>query len=352
MATAGSEQKAAEAALFEKLQAKLRGIMPDFELREKAGLAYEILQLKQERNAVVLAHNYMEPALYHSIPDYAGDSLELARKAAETDKDIIVFCGVRFMAETAKILNPTKKVLLPSAQGGCSLASSISADDVRRLRARFPGVPIVAYVNTHADVKAEVDICCTSGNAAAVVESLDSETVIFVPDEYLAKNVAAETGKQIIFPTATPPAGGATDLDYQLIGWPGRCEVHELFTPEDVASVRRQFPDVAVLAHPECSPEVVAAADFTGSTSAMIRHVQETDAPRFLLLTECSMGDNIAAASPDKELLRLCSHRCPHMGEITLEDTVASLRLDRYVIDVPEAVRVRAYRSLERMLAL
>ena len=352
MATTGSDRKAAEDALFAQLERKLRGIMPEFELREKARLAYEILQLKEERNAVVLAHNYMEPALYHSIPDYAGDSLELARKAAETDKDVIVFCGVRFMAETAKILNPTKKVLLPSAKGGCSLASSITADDVRRLRARFPGVPIVAYVNTHANVKAEVDICCTSGNAAAVVESLDSETVIFVPDEYLAKNVAAETGKTIIFPTATPPSGSATDLDYQLIGWPGRCEVHELFTPEDIASVRQQFPDVTVLAHPECSPDVVAAADFTGSTSAMIRHVRETDAPRFLLLTECSMGDNIAAASPDKELLRLCSHRCPHMGEITLEDTLASLRHDRYVIDVPEDVRVRAHRSLERMLAL
>lgn len=352
MATTESDRKAAEDALFAQLERKLHGIMPEFELREKARLAHEILQLKEERNAVVLAHNYMEPALYHSIPDYAGDSLELARKAAETDKDVIVFCGVRFMAETAKILNPTKKVLLPSAKGGCSLASSITADDVRRLRARFPGVPIVAYVNTHADVKAEVDICCTSGNAAAVVESLDSETVIFVPDEFLAKNVAAETGKRIIFPTATPPSGSATDLDYQLIGWPGRCEVHELFTPEDVASVRQQFPDVTVLAHPECSPEVVAAADFTGSTSAMIRHVRETDAPRFLLLTECSMGDNIAAASPDKELLRLCSHRCPHMGEITLEDTLASLRLDRYVIEVPEDIRVRAYRSLERMLAL
>jgi quinolinate synthase len=352
MATTESDRKAAEDALFAQLEKKLRGIMPEFELREKARLAYEILQVKEERNAVVLAHNYMEPALYHSIPDYAGDSLELARQAAETDKDVIVFCGVRFMAETAKILNPTKKVLLPSAKGGCSLASSITADDVRRLRARFPGVPIVAYVNTHADVKAEVDICCTSGNAAAVVESLDSEKVIFVPDEYLAKNVAAETGKRIIFPTATPPSRSATDLDYQLIGWPGRCEVHELFTPEDVASVRRQFPDVTVLAHPECSPEVVAAADFTGSTSAMIRHVRETDAPRFLLLTECSMGDNIAAASPDKELLRLCSHRCPHMGEITLEDTLAALRLDRYVIEVPEDIRVRAYRSLERMLAL
>jgi quinolinate synthase len=352
MRTTGTDRRATEATIFEKLRVKLRDIVPEFELREKAKLAHEILELKEQRNAIVLAHNYMEPALYYSIPDYAGDSLELARMAAETDKDVIVFCGVRFMAETAKILNPTKQVLLPSERGGCSLASSITAEDVRQLRARFPGVPVVAYVNTHADVKAEVDVCCTSGNAAAVVSSLDSDTVIFVPDEYLAKNVAAETGKRIVFPTALPEAGDAAKLDYQLIGWPGRCEVHELFTPEDVESVRRQFPDVTVLAHPECSPDVVAAADFTGSTSAMIRHVQETAAPRFLLLTECSMGDNIAAANPDKDLLRLCSHRCPHMGEITLEDTLASLRLDRYQIEVPEPVRVRAARSLERMLAL
>jgi quinolinate synthase len=243
-------------------------------------------------------------------------------------------------------------VLLPSAKGGCSLASSITGEDIRNLRERFPGVPVVAYVNTHADVKAEVDVCCTSSNAAAVVESLDSDTVIFVPDEYLAKNVAAETGKHIVFPTAVERHDPATAIDYELIGWPGRCEVHELFTPEDVESVRKQFPDVAVLAHPECSPEVVAAADFTGSTSAMIRHVQDTAASRYLLLTECSMGDNIAAANPEKELLRLCSHRCPHMNEITLEDTLASLRFDRYEIDVPEDIRVRAVQSLERMLAI
>jgi quinolinate synthase len=346
------DEVASEAALFEDLAQKLHGVVPELELWEKARLAHEILQLKRERNAIVLAHNYMEPALYLSIPDYAGDSLELARMAAETDRDVIVFCGVRFMAETAKILNPSKKVLLPSAKGGCSLASSITAEDVRKLRERFPGVPIVAYVNTHADVKAEVDICCTSGNAAKVVDSIDSDTVIFVPDEYLARNVAAETGKRILFPTAgegRDPAGSTGD---KLIGWPGRCEVHELFMPDDVASVRKQFPDVTVLAHPECSPEVVEAADFTGSTSAMIRHVREADAQRYLLLTECSMGDNIAAANPDKELLRLCSHRCPHMNEITLEDTLAALRFDRYEIEVPEEIRVRAARSLERMLAV
>jgi len=292
--------------------------------------------------------------LFYSIPDYVGDSLALSRKAAETDKDIIVFCGVRFMAETAKLLNPDKTILLPAEKAGCSLAESITAEDVRNLREQFPGVPIVAYVNTYADVKAEVDICCTSSNAAAVLESLNSDTVIFIPDEYLAKNVALETGKEIIFPARTPKTGFefGTDLNYQIIGWHGRCEVHEKFTTEDIADVRAQFPDVVILAHPECSPEVVAASDFSGSTSAMIEHVEQTAAPRYLLLTECAMGDNVAAANPDKEMLRLCSVRCPHMNEITMEDTLNALKHLRYVIEVPEEIRVRAARSVERMIAI
>ncbi len=338
--------------MYLQMQAKLRDIVPDFELRYKAELACEINRLKKEKNAVVLGHNYMEPALFHSIPDYAGDSLELSRRAAQTDKDIIVFCGVKFMAETAKILNPTKTVLIPSQKAGCSLAASITAADVRALKQRFPGVPVVTYVNTYADVKAESDICCTSGNAAAVVESLGSDTVIFLPDEYLAKNVARETGKHIIFPTLTPTPENGAALDYQLIGWHGRCEVHEKFTVEDIANVRKQFPDAVILAHPECSPEVVAAADFSGSTSAMIKHVERTSAPRYLLLTECAMGDNIAAANPNKEMLRLCSVRCPHMNEITLEDTLAALQHNQYVIDVPEEIRLRAARAVERMIAI
>ena len=218
----------------------------------------------------------MEPALFHSVPDFVGDSLDLSRKAAQTEKDIIVFCGVRFMAETAKILNPTRTVLIPSLEAGCSLAASITAADVRALKARFPGVPVVTYVNTYADVKAESDICCTSGNAAAVVDSLGVDTVIFLPDEYLARNVARDTGKHIILPTLLP--GGNitfqdTDVDYQMIGWHGRCEVHEQFTVSDIDAVRAQFPDVVILAHPECSPEVVAASDFSGSTNTMIRYV-------------------------------------------------------------------------------
>src|SRR5262245_53243307 len=260
--------------LYRQLQDLLGDVVPDFELSYKAELAVEINRLKLEKNAVILGHNYMEPALFHTIPDYVGDSLDLARRAATTDKDIIVFCGVRFMAETAKILNPARTVLLPSKKAGCSLAASITAADVRRLKEKFPGVPVVTYVNTYADVKAESDVCCTSSNAAAVVESLNSDTVIFLPDEYLARNVARETGRHIIFPTKDPRNGSSSELDYQMIGWPGRCEVHEKFTPEDIADIRKQFPDVVVLAHPECSPEVVAASDYSGSTNAMIAYVE------------------------------------------------------------------------------
>ena len=365
------------------MQAKLARVVPDVELRYKAELAYEINRLKKERNAVILGHNYMEPALYHSIPDFTGDSLYLSRVAAKTDADIIVFCGVEFMAETAKILNPTKTVLIPSQKAGCSLAASITAEDVRQLKAMFPGVPVVTYVNTYADVKAESDICCTSGNAHAVVESLGTDTVIFLPDEYLAGNVAKETGKHIIFPTKSPkpsnvqppfvagtsvPYGAEapttnqnrdlmklhydTTLDYQMVGWHGRCEVHEKFTVQDIQAVRAQFPEVVILSHPECSPEVVAASDYSGSTTGMIRFVEQTHAPQYLLLTECAMGDNIAAENPDKDMLRLCSVRCPHMNQITLEDTLDALKYNQYEIHVPEEIRVRAARAVERMIAI
>jgi quinolinate synthase len=339
--------------VYQEMKAKLSHVVPDVELFYKAELVAQINQLKLEKNAVILGHNYMEPALFHTIPDYTGDSLFLSRKAAEIDKDIIVFCGVRFMAETAKILNPTRTVLLPSEKAGCSLAASITAEDVRKLRQQFPGVPVVTYVNTYADVKAESDICCTSSNASAVVDSLNADTVIFLPDEYLARNVARESGKHIIFPTMN---GGLdledTDLEIQLIGWHGRCEVHEKFTVQDIENVRSQFPEVVILAHPECSPEVVDAADFSGSTSAMVRYVQESQAPQYLLLTECAMGDNVAAANPEKDMLRLCSVRCPHMNTITLEDTLAALQRDQYVIDIPEDIRLRAAQAVERMIAI
>ena len=341
-------------ATFEEMREKLDKLLPEFELQHKAQLVCEIRQLKEERGAVILGHNYMEPALYHFVPDFKGDSFELSRQASLTDKDTIVFCGVIFMAETAKILSPDKTVLIPSTDAGCSLAASITADDVRALKKLYPGVPVVTYINTYADVKAETDVCCTSGNAAAVVESLNTDTVIFLPDEYLAKNIARDTGRHIIFPVKDPRGlkRQDTDIDFVMVGWGGRCEVHEKFTVEDIETVRKQFPDVLVLAHPECSPEVVDASDFSGSTSAMIKHVQDSNAPRYLLLTECTMGDNIVAENPDKELLRLCSHRCPHMGEITLEMTRDALKFNQYIVEVDEEIRVKAKRAVDRMLAV
>ncbi len=336
-------------SMYERLKAKLAHVVPDVELRYKAALAEQILALKRERNAVILAHNYMEPALYYSVPDFTGDSLELSRKAAQTEADVIVFCGVKFMAETAKILSPAKTVLLPSEKGGCSLATGITADTVRELKRQFPGVPVVTYVNTYADVKAETDVCCTSSNAAKVVQSLKTDRVIFLPDEYLARNVARDLGWPVFFPSRgeKPPVSGPW-----MIGWTARCEVHERFIVDDVTNARRQFRDVAVLAHPECHPDVVAAADFSGSTMAMVRFVRQAKARRYLLLTECSMGDNIAAENPDKEMVRICSIRCPHMNEITLEDTLNALKLNRYVIEVPEEVRQKALKAVERMIAI
>lgn len=330
-----------------EMEKRLDGIVPSIEIRYKAELVYEINRLKKERGAIILGHNYMEPALYHTVADVVGDSLELSRKAAETTADPIIFCGVRFMAETAKILNPTKTVLLPAREAGCSLAASITAADVRALRERYPGVPVVAYVNTYADVKAEVDLCCTSGNAANVVRSLNSDAILFIPDEYLTRNIALETGRTILMAGADIPPG-----EQVLIGWPGRCEVHEQFTPDDIYRVRDQFPDALVLSHPECSPEVVAASDFSGSTSRMISYVRSSTRKRFVLFTECSMGDNIAAEARDKEMVGLCSIRCPHMNQITLEDIVRALQNNVTEIDVPEDIRIRAKQSLDRMIAI
>lgn len=336
---------------YDLMKPLLERLVPDIELRHKAELVFKINSLKNERGALILGHNYMEPALFHTVCDVTGDSLELSRRAASAENDLIIFCGVRFMAETAKILNPTRTVLLPAERAGCSLASSITAEDVRKLRAKYPGVPVVTYINTYAEVKAECDICCTSGNAARVVRSLPGDTVIFLPDEYLASNVAAETGKTILFPEqdSGEDARGST---LRMIAWHGKCEVHERFTTDDIKNARQQFPGVMVLAHPECSPEVVAAADYSASTTRMVDFVRTSDAPAFLLLTECSMGDNIIAENPHKNILRICSIRCPHMNEITLEDTLAALEHTRYVIDVPENVRERARVSLERMLAV
>jgi quinolinate synthase len=326
---------------------KLHAIVPAVEIAIKAELVFEINRLKKERNAIILGHNYMEPALYHTVADVVGDSLQLSREAARTTNPIIVFCGVRFMAETAKILNPDKMVLLPARVAGCSLAASITAEDVRELKKQYPGVPVVTYINTYAEVKAETDICCTSGNASRIIASLPGDKVIFLPDEYLAGNVASETGKKLIFPDQ---ASNPNNKTFQIVGWRGKCEVHDQFTTLDVERARSTFPEVKILAHPECRPEVVNLCDFTGSTSKMIEYVQNSNASKFLLLTECSMADNIAADNPDKEFVGMCSVRCPHMNEITLEDTLDALRNLRQEITVPEDIRVKARRSLDRML--
>lgn len=340
------EEQTSVKQTYETLARKIGHIVPDAELRLKAELAYEINRIKKEKDAIILGHNYMEPALYHSIPDYVGDSLGLSRIAAGTRAKRIVFCGVRFMAETAKILNPDRMVLLPAEHAGCSLAASITAAEVRDLKKRYPGAPVVTYINTYAEVKAETDICCTSSNASKVVDSLDSDLVICIPDEFLARNVARETSREVIYSDEPAPDGVKA-----VVVWRGRCEVHEQFTVADVQRVRAQFDDVCVLAHPECEPGVVEAADFSGSTTAMVKYVRESNAGRFLLLTECSMSDNVSAENPDKEFLGLCSIRCPHMNQITLEDTLTCLREDRYQIEIDEDIRIKARQSLDRMLA-
>ncbi len=339
------------------LRAKLPPDTDDALIRHRAGVALEVNRLKQEKNAIVLGHNYMAPSLYHSVPDYTGDSLGLSRIAARSDADIIVFGGVRFMAETAKILNPDRTVLLPSPKGGCSLAEAITAQDIRELREQYPDTPVVSYVNTYADVKAETDICCTSSNAAAVVRHLQQQghdRIIFLPDEFLARNVAAETGMAVILPQrhGRARAQDPPNLQRVIVGWHGRCEVHEKFTTDDIARVRQQYPGVVVLAHPECPPEVVAASDFSGSTTAMISHVRKIESDSYLLLTECAMGDNIAAENPGKEMVRLCSIRCPHMNEVTLDETLAALQLGQFEVHVDSDIAVRARASLERMIEI
>jgi quinolinate synthase len=291
-----------------------------------------ILELKRERNAVILAHNYQTPDIFHTVGDIVGDSLALAREAARTEASVIVLAGVHFMAETAKLLNPEKTVLIPDTRAGCSLAESITAADVRLMRAHHPGVPIVTYVNTSAAVKAESDICCTSGNAKKIVEGLGVPKVIMIPDEYLARNIAAQT-------------------KVEIIAWKGHCEVHERFTPEDIRSMRENYPGVTVLAHPECPPEVVAECDFTGSTAAMADYVGKERPARVVLLTECSMSDNVAVTHPDVEFIRPCN-LCPHMKRITLKNIRHALETGQHKVTIDPAIAAPARRAVERMLAL
>lgn len=291
-----------------------------------------ILALKRSRNAVILAHNYQTPEIFHCVADIVGDSLALARKAMAVDADVIVLAGVHFMAETAKLLNPGKTVLIPDLGAGCSLADSITAADVRLMRERYPGVPVVTYVNTSAAVKAESDICCTSGNALAVVESLGVPRVIMLPDEYLAQNIACQT-------------------DVEIIAWKGHCEVHERFTPADIRELREAHPGVTVLAHPECPPAVVAESDFAGSTAAMSDYVGLHRPKRVVLVTECSMSDNIAVNHPEVDFVRPCN-LCPHMKRITLGNIRAALEEDRHVVTIDPRIAEPARRAVERMLAI
>jgi quinolinate synthase len=314
------------------LYQRVKNVIPAIEWPTLAPTIRAINRLKQERNAVILAHNYQTPEIFHCVADVVGDSLQLAREAAKVDADVIVQCGVHFMAETAKILNPDKVVLIPDLRAGCSLAESITAADVRLLRERFPGVPVVTYVNTSAEVKAESDICCTSSNAVQVVESLGAERVIMLPDEYLAKYVAGQTSVKII-------------------AWKGHCEVHERFTAAELRAVRESDPSVQIIAHPECPPDVIAEADFTGSTAHMIDWVRQRRPKRVVMVTECSMADNVAAELPDVEFVRPCN-LCPHMKRITLPNILDSLVHMREEVLVDPAIAAKARRAVERMVNL
>jgi quinolinate synthase len=336
------------------MQTKLSGVIPDFEIRMKAETAHEINVLKKELNAVILGHNYMEPALFHSVPDFVGDSLQLSRVSAETDADIIVFCGVWFMGETAKVLNPERMVLVPSTEAGCSLAEGITAADVRMLKSRYPGAVVVTYVNTYAEVKAESDYCCTSGNADKVVQHLFNaghNHILFLPDEYLARNTAAQLGVPFVAGW-TAPVEEAPANERAVIGWKARCEVHELFTVDHVRQIRRQYPDAVILAHPECPPEVIAQVDVAGSTKVMAEYVENIEAPRYALLTECSMGDNVAAEFPEKEMVRACSLTCKHMKTVTLEDTLEALRKRQYQVELDPEIIKNARLPIDRMLSI
>jgi quinolinate synthase len=322
------EVERATAHLYERV----KNVISPVEWPFMAPYIKAINELKKVRDAVILAHNYQTPEIFHCVADIGGDSLQLAIEATKVKSDIIVQCGVHFMAETSKILNPHKTVLIPDSRAGCSLASSITGADVRLLRERFPGVPVVAYVNTSADVKAEVDICCTSSNAVQVVESLNAPTVIFLPDQYLAKYVASQT-------------------KVRIIAWKGACEVHERFTGDELRAYREADPSVQIIAHPECPPDVLAEADFTGSTAHMINWVRNKHPKRVVMITECSMADNVQAELPDVEMVRPCN-LCPHMKRITLPKILDSLIYLREEVTIDPLIAEKARRSVERMINL
>ena len=311
---------------------KVSKVIPEIEWAFHAPLIHKINMLKKEKNAVVLAHNYQTPEIFHGIADIAADSLALAVEAEKTNADIIVLCGVHFMAETAKLMNPSKKVLLPDMGAGCSVASSITGKDVKMLKEKYPSVPVVTYVNTSADVKAESDICCTSANAVKVVESLGVDKVIFLPDQYLAKYVSTKT-------------------KVQIISWVGSCIVHERFSAQEIKDIRKQNPEIIILSHPECPAEVIAASDYTGSTSGMSKYVKKNQPSKVMLVTECSMSDNVQVDNPNVQFIKPCN-LCPHMKTITLSKVLDCLEKETNEILIPEIIIKKAQRAVERMIAI
>ena len=308
---------------------KISRAVPDIEWPSFAPYIYEINKLKKQKNAIILAHNYQTPEIYHGISDFSADSLALAIEAAKTKADIIVMCGVHFMAETAKLMSPSKKVLLPDMRAGCSLSSSITGKDVRELKKKYPGVPVVSYVNTSADVKSETDVCCTSANAVKIVNSLGVKKVIFLPDDYLAKYVASQT-------------------DVEIISWKGTCEVHEQFNDEEINQIRKENPGIKVIAHPECPPDVIKASDFTGSTSGMIKYVKDNQPEKVMMVTECSMSDNVQVDNPNVKFIRPCN-LCPHMKRITLPKILDCLKNETNEILLDDKTIKAARKSVIRM---
>ncbi len=313
----------------EPIYQKISKAIPEIEWPSHAPYIYEINKLKKEKNAVILAHNYQTPEIYHGISDFSADSLALAIEAAKTKADIIVMCGVHFMAETAKLMSPNKKVLLPDMSAGCSLSSSITGQDVRNLKKKYPGVPVVSYVNTSADVKSETDVCCTSANAVKIVNSLGVKKVIFLPDDYLAKYVASQT-------------------NVEIISWKGTCEVHEQFNDSEINEIRKNNPGIKVIAHPECPPDVIRASDFTGSTSGMIKYVKDKQPEKVMMVTECSMSDNVQVDNPNVKFIRPCN-LCPHMKKITLPKILDCLQNETNEVLMSEKTIEKARKSVERM---
>ena len=314
---------------LDEIYRKISLIVPEIEWKIHAPLIEKINKLKKDKNAVILAHNYQTPEIYHGVADIAADSLALAIEASKTSADIIVLCGVHFMAETAKLMNPQKKVLLPDMQAGCSLASSITGDDVRMLKEKYPGIPVVSYVNTSADVKAETDICCTSANAVKIVESLGVDKVIFLPDHYLANYVQKNT-------------------KVKIISWQGTCIVHEKFKAKEIDDIRKENPDIKIIAHPECPPDVISASDFAGSTSSMSKYVKDNQPKKVLLVTECTMSDNVQIENPNVQFIKPCN-LCPHMKKITLKKIYTCLKDESNEIKISHNISAMARKSVERM---